>query len=121
MKFAFVTIYVKDMDKSISFYNGLLGLEITMRRLTGDGGEMAMLGGAGSSQVELLYVPQAPAADYSGFSVGIEVADLDEAAAFLAREGYPIQRGPASPAPDVRFAFIQDPNGVEIELIEYSR
>jgi lactoylglutathione lyase len=121
MKFSMVTIYVKNMEKSLSFYHELLGLDIVRRKPYNDG-ELAFLGIAGQPNIELIYAPDfAGQTSYSGFSVGIEVDSLEAATERMKQAGFPRIRGPVSPSPGVSFSFFHDPNGVEIELIERKR
>ncbi|NLW78182.1 MAG: VOC family protein [Ruminococcaceae bacterium] len=118
MKFDFVTLYVKDMAASLEFYHQLLGLTI-LRRFSIENGEIVFVGANGQPAIELIAGPDNAQNTYSGFSIGIEVASLDEATARLGQAGFPVIRGPVSPDGATRFSFIQDPNGIEVELIEY--
>lgn len=118
MKFDFVTLYVKDLAASLAFYHQLLGLTI-LRRFAIEGGEIVFVGANGQPAIELIASPDHAENTYSGFSIGIEVASLDEATARLAKAGFPVIRGPVSPGGGTRFSFIRDPNGIEVELIEY--
>ncbi|MCE1253768.1 MAG: VOC family protein, partial [Anaerolineae bacterium] len=56
MKYLWTTIYVKDLDKSISFYSDLVGLKVLKRFPGKPGIEMAFLGNGTSDEtlVELL-------------------------------------------------------------------
>lgn len=119
MEFDFVTIYVKDVEKSLYFYHEILGLEIQVKQVEGDFA-MIFLGRENEPQIELIYEKEKAAAiTYSGFSVGITVDSLEHAVKALEEKGYLVTRGPYSPSPQVRFSFVEDPNGVEIELIEH--
>lgn len=120
MKFGFVTLYVQNLDRALGFYHGLLGLPVLQRHPAG-AGELAFLGLTGQPSIELLYAPGTPPPTPNGFSVGIEVPSLDEATALLAQNGFPVVRGPLQPAPHTRFSFVRDPDGFEVELIEYLR
>lgn len=119
MHFDFVTIYTRDMDKSLAFCQELLGLSL-LRRSAIENGEMAFLGVEGQPTIEIIAGPEHEKHDYSGFSLGIAVKSLDEATALLEKAGYPLERGPIAPGPGVRFSFFRDPDGIEIELIEHS-
>lgn len=118
MKFGFVTLYVQDMEKSLHFYNEALGLNITERRFTDKGGEMAMLGEPGQPNIELLFDPLYEQNSYTGFSIGIDVEDLDAAVAHMETHKYFLLRGPYSPTPGVRFSFVKDPNDITVQLTE---
>lgn len=116
MKFTFATLHITNMDKSIGFYNGLLGLEVLRRTKTNDG-ELAFLGVEGQPNLELVFSPR-NVGDMAGFSIGIEVESLEEATQMMEENGYPLKSGPISPAPGVTFSFFTGPDGEEIELIQ---
>ncbi|MDL2237958.1 VOC family protein [Christensenellaceae bacterium OttesenSCG-928-K19] len=118
MKFSLATVFVNNMEASLHFYHGLLGLPIQAMRPAGNG-ELAMLGMEGQPQIELIFDPQQTQNTYAGFSLGIEVQSLEGATALLAKEGHPTIRGPICPMPGVRFSFVHDPNGITVQLIEY--
>ncbi|MNW69816.1 Glyoxalase-like domain protein [compost metagenome] len=52
-------------------------------------------------------------------SIGYEVNSLDEAMERLAELNIPIVRGPIQPNPHLRFIYITDPNGFEVQLAEH--
>ncbi len=51
-------------------------------------------------------------------SIGFEVKSLDEAMELFKNKNIPIKRGPISPLPSYRFFFIDDPNGIEIQIVQ---
>ena len=114
MKFEHVTIYVKDLKKSLTFYQGVLGLSVV--RGTPEGHGPIFLGEEGKPLVELIGETENPA--FAGFSVGFQVDSLEEATKKLEDAGYPRIRGPVSPSPRSIFSFFHDPDGVEIQLLE---
>jgi lactoylglutathione lyase len=116
MTFNHITVPVKDLDKSLAFYQGLLGLELQRRSPAWDRRELAFLGVAGQPQIELI---SGEAAAYSGFSIGFVVESLESATEKMEKSGYPRIRGPLSPNPTVAFSFFHDPDGVEIQLLEH--
>lgn len=120
MKFDFITMHVKNMEDSLRFYNEYLGLPLRRRQQI-PGGQLAFLGEENAPQIELIYTEGEPPAACAGFSVGIAVPNLEEATAALAAKGHPVIRGPVSPTPGTVFSFVKDPNGAEIELIEYNK
>ena len=44
MKYSLTTLQVNDMEKTIEFYNGLLGIPITRRQQIGPGKELVFMG-----------------------------------------------------------------------------
>jgi len=114
MKFALTTLYVKDMEKSLSFYHDLLGMPVIRRLSMGPGREMAFLGTAGDVNLEL--ITSDANVTYAGFSIGFEVDDLEAAKERLEVNGYALKRE-IKPAPTVTLAFFNGPNGEEVELM----
>ncbi len=120
MNICWVTLHVRDMEKSLRFYHEYLGLEIFSRFGAETGVEIAMLGAADQPKVELLGGPQtgpAPAVP-GGITIGFAVPSLDDATRSLAQKGVAVLRGPFSPNPHLRFSFVQDPDGYEVQLAE---
>lgn len=118
MKFSFVTLFVKDMEKSLSFYRDFLGMKLQRRQPAKDG-ELAFLGNEGKPMIELVYSPGSPAENPKGFSIGFEVESLEKATLEMEKQGYKLLRGPVSPGPKVSFSFFAGPGSEEIQLIEY--
>ena len=117
MIYLHTTVHVRDMEKSLGFYQGLLGLGLVRRGPSGNG-ELAFLGEAGQPNIELICRPGEDLPACSGFSLGFRVESLDAGTALLEQAGYPLVRGPVSPNPAVRFSFFRDPDGIEIQLVE---
>jgi lactoylglutathione lyase len=118
MNFCWVTLKVGNMENSMKFYNGVLGLPVSMR-MGGGGHEIVMLGDADKPKIELLYDESMKAGSPGNIvSVGIAVPSLEETMELMRSNGIDILRGPVSPAPNVRFFFVRDPDGVEVQLVE---
>lgn len=118
MIYSFVTLHIKDMEKSLAFYRDLLGLQIQSRHPTNDG-ELAFLGEEGKPMIELVYSPRNSKNTYKGFNLGFEVESLEESTDIFTRSGYKLLRGPVSPNESATFAIFSGPDGEEIELIEH--
>ncbi|MNV52769.1 Glyoxalase-like domain protein [compost metagenome] len=56
-----------------------------------------------------------------GVSVGFEVESLDDAMEYLKSLGIPVARGPIAPNPYLRFFYVLDPDGFEVQLAEHSK
>ncbi|MDF2842721.1 MAG: Glyoxalase/bleomycin resistance protein/dioxygenase [Herbinix sp.] len=115
MKFSLTTLYVKDMEKSLEFYNTLIGLPIVRRQVIGEDKELVFLGD-GDTLLEL--IPSDGNVQYAGFSIGFDVDDLLEAKERLENNGYKIKRE-MSPNSSLTLCFLDGPNGEEVELLEY--
>ncbi|MDD3417730.1 MAG: VOC family protein [Lachnospiraceae bacterium] len=117
MKYCWTTIYVKDIEESIDFYQELLGLKICNKFNVDKETEIVMLGLENNVIVELIcnkkrYVKS------TGISMGFEVDSIDDALAEMIKKGITIICGPFSPTPKSKFFFIQDPDGVEIQIVQ---
>jgi lactoylglutathione lyase len=119
-------IRVRDLDRSIDFYTRLLGMNL-IRKKDYPGGEftLAFVGYGDekdNSVIELTYnwprkEPYAIGDGYGHMAIG--VADIYRTCDRLAKEGVKIPRppGPMKHGGSV-IAFIEDPDGYKIELIE---
>ena len=119
MKFCWVTLQVDDLEQSLQFYRDLLGLALVSRFAGGPDVQIAMLGEQDKPKIELICDKAAkPAGRGAGISIGFEVGSLEEAAETAKSHGINIVKGPFSPNPHIRFFFVKDPNGFEIQLVE---
>lgn len=119
MKFCWITLNVKNMEESLTFYEEVIGLKISERFNVEEGLEIAMLGEAYGPKIELICnKSQNASVQKEGISIGFEVESLDKAMELLKDRNIPIKRGPFSPVPTTKFFFIHDPNGVEIQIVQ---
>lgn len=116
-------VRVKDLERSVDFYTTVLGLEVKRRKVLegADATLVFLVDEEGHHPIELTYNHDGRDYDlgdqFGHFAFG--VPDLDEAAAELADHGVEFQRGPYTVSEGgSRIAFIEDPDGIEIELIE---
>jgi lactoylglutathione lyase len=112
---------VSDLDKTIFFYTRVLGLEEIRRSTSGRGSELVFLKAPGSE--ELLEIckfdgsgPVIVGPDLT--HLAFEVEDLDAFAAHAAALGYPLSDGPHKTSSGSVIAFVDAPEGYEIELIQ---
>jgi len=111
---------VSDLEKTISFYKEVLGLEEIRRHTSGRGSQLVFLKAPGSDEeIEICKFDESgPVVVGSDLThLAFEVDDLDEFAKKAADKGYPLSDGPHSTGTG-RIAFIDAPEGYEIELIE---
>ena len=118
MKFMWTTLPVSDMEKSLEFYSGLMGLG-PIARMGVPQHQVVMLGKEGETRLELIYEPGRAIPETPGgtISMGYAPENLDEFMAKLGEMGIPAV-GPISPSPDIRFFFIKDPDGYTVQLVE---
>ena len=121
-KFTYVGIRVKDMDKSITFYTTFLGMKLKGRsRIEMNKGEVASLVTEdGGFELELNYYEKDSvyATEYSA-GEGLDhlcfgVEDLTKALEAARASGYRVISEHKSNGG--RWAYVEDPNGIWIEL-----
>lgn len=114
-----ITLRVRDLEASLHFYHGILGLPVD-RRFESRGKQIAMLGPEGQPKLELIQDNGPALKPECGVSVGFEAGALDEAMKVLNSLGIPVARGPVMPNPHLRFFYILDPDGFEVQIAEHS-
>jgi lactoylglutathione lyase len=114
---------VQDLEKSVSFYKDVLGREELRRPTSGRGSQLGFLKAPHSDgEIEICKVEVCgrivvgPDLTHLAF----EVDDLEEFAKHAKAKGYPLSDGPHSTGTG-KIAFIDAPEGYEIELIEHGR
>jgi len=122
-KLIYTGIRVKDLGDSIKFYTNVLGMkELRRSKIAAAEGEVAILASEkGGYELELNYYPPG-SKFYSSYNNGEEldhlafqVDNLDAALEEARKAGYPLvleMKGQTE-----RWAYIQDPNGIYIELV----
>ena len=119
------TIRITDPARSLEFY-GAIGLELVGSLTMGPGYTLLYLAGNGGGALELVVNDtDDPSYDRSPGSghIGLEVPDLVATLAALEEGGYRPEASPASPAGrgDLNpIAFVRDPDGTRVELLQAS-
>jgi len=112
---------VDDLDKTASFYKEVLGLKEISRHTSPRGSTLAFFQVPGSlEQIELCHFPKSgPVHVQSDLThLAFEVEDLEAFGKHSAAKGYPFSDGPTVTSSGSKIAFIDAPEGYEIELIE---
>lgn len=118
MNLTSVIIHVTDLEPSIQFYENVLGMKVMKRFPAGPNQEIAYMEGDGAN-VELIAHKDLDSLSHdSHLALGVQVDSLEEAMEKMQKAGVPIESGPFEPNPTIRFFFIQDPNGVTIEILQ---
>ncbi len=115
---------VMDLEKTVSFYKDVLGLEETRRHTSGRGSQLVFFKAPGSEEeIELCKFdesgPVVVGPDLT--HLAFEVDDIEEFARHAAAKGYPLSDGPHPNSSGGAIAFIDAPEGYEIELIQPGR
>ena len=118
MKYLWTTIHVKDMKKSLEFYQKVVGLPLNKSFSGGPDMEFSFLG-HGQTQIELICDKNVKEVQIGkDISLGFEVESVDKMMDFVKQRGIDIVAGPISPNEHVTFFFVEDPNGVRIQFVE---
>ena len=123
MKFLHTMIRVKDIDASLKFYTEVLDMELDKKKRLDDCWLYFLNDKEGTCQIELTYNDETPEDGYeigSGFGhFAFAVESLDEFSAKIENLGYEYLYEPFDlNGKGTKIAFIKDPDGYEIELIE---
>jgi lactoylglutathione lyase len=112
---------VTDLEKTVSFYRDVLGLEETRRHTSGRGSQLVFFKAPGSEEeIEICKFdesgPVVVGADLT--HLAFEVDDIEQFGRESAKKGYPLSDGPHPNGKGGAIAFIDAPEGYEIELIQ---
>jgi lactoylglutathione lyase len=121
--FTYTAIRTRNLDRSLRFYLGVLGMGLVSRSKTPIG-EFAVLETSNSKHtLEINYYPE-DSPEGIPYNKGNEidhlafkVCDVDEAVAFCREKGFPPIFGPETFG-DWRVAYLEDPDGIWIELVK---
>jgi len=116
---------VNDLDRTVKFYKDVLGLEEVRRHKSPRGSELVFMQSPGSEeQIELCHFPNSGPVQVQPdlTHLAFEVESLEEFGKHLAKHGLKYSDGPIYKEDGSGgFAFIDAPEGYEIELIQRSK
>ncbi|MDQ6650935.1 MAG: VOC family protein [Actinomycetota bacterium] len=123
MRTLHIGLRVADLDRSLAFYTGL-GYDVLGSVQETEFGSLTMLKLPGDEfvTVELVHDPGSGVVDPGGLNhVVIQVDSMDATVAGLTARGVQVEP-PSSPdgSEDFRTAWISDPDGYRIELVQWS-
>jgi lactoylglutathione lyase len=113
---------LNDLERTVKFYEQALGLKVSRRHTSPRGAQLAFLAVPNSEEeIELCQMP--PGAEPVKVQpdlmhLAFEVDDLERFAAELKNNGFVLSDGPTKTGSGSVIAFIDAPEGYEIELIQ---
>jgi len=115
---------VADLEKTVFFYRDVLGLQEIRRQTSGRGSQLVFLKAPESDEeIEICKFDESgpivvgPDLTHLAF----EVDDIEQLARDSAKKGYPLSDGPHPNGKGGAVAFIDAPEGYEIELIQRAK
>jgi len=112
---------VNDLERTVKFYRDALGLEEVRRHKSPRGSELVFLKAPQSDEeIEICFFPGSePVKCQSDLThLAFEVDSLNDFEKHLAKHGLKYSDGPTKSSSGTTFAFIEAPEGYEIELIQ---
>jgi lactoylglutathione lyase len=124
-RYLHTSIFVNDMTESIDFYTAKLGLKLLggPHHYPGNA-DMAFVGEDWNSYIELVYDleehdPYGIGNRYEHLAIEIDDDNLADYIEKIRAKGVKVTREPKkSPGGSRAIAFIEDPNGIPVELLE---
>jgi lactoylglutathione lyase len=112
---------VSDLDESAGFYQKVFGLEVTRKHESPRGSKLVFLSVPNSDEeIELTYFPgSGPVAVQEDLiHLAFEVESMSVFQTHVESLGLSLSDGPTSSSSGSTFAFVDAPDGYEIEVIE---
>ena len=112
---------VNDLERTVRFYQDALGLTLTRRHTSPRGAQLAFLTVPNSEEeIEICQLANSPTVQVQPdlMHLAFEVDDLDAFASELQKKGYALSDGPTQTSSGSVIAFIDAPEGYEVELIQ---
>lgn len=115
MKMQHVTVQTARFEEEIAFYRDIVAL--TIRRDARPGRNMVFLSDTdGDTCMEIIENPDSHDAGNAWLSVGFKTQDVEALRSELEERGY-APSPMTSPGPGVKFFFVRDPAGVNVQFI----
>jgi len=116
---------VNDLERTVRFYEQALGLRVARRHTSPRGAQLAFLATPNSDEeIEICQMPPgAPPVQVQPdlMHLAFEVDNLATFAAAAEKRGFKLSDGPTKTGSGAVIAFIDAPEGYEIELIQAGR
>ena len=114
---------VNDIERTVKFYQDALGLTVARRSVSPRGAQIVFLATPNSDEeIEICQLPNSPsvAVQPDLMHLAFEVENLTAFAAAAEKRGFKLSDGPTKTGSGSVIAFIDAPEGYEVELIQRS-
>ena len=115
---------VNDLAGTVKFYQEALGLTLSRQHTSPRGAQLAFLTTPNSEEeIEICQLPNSPgvAVQPDLMHLAFEVENLAAFTAELEKKGYKLSDGPTASGSGSVIAFIDAPEGYEVELIQRAK
>ena len=115
---------VNDLERTVKFYESALGLKVARRSVSPRGAQIVFLQTPNSDEeIEICQLPNSPSVQVQPdlMHLAFEVDSIEAFAAEAAKKGYKLSDGPTKTSSGAIIAFIDAPEGYEVELIERAK
>jgi len=122
MNFSHTMIRVKNIDNSLNFYKEVLGLKVLRTMELEDATLYFISDEKESCTIELTYNHQLPEGGYNHGNyfghLAFDTKDMDKFTEVVQKHGLEYSIAPFEIKKGLKIAFLQDPDGFSIEIIE---
>lgn len=121
VRYLHTMIRVRDLDAAIAFYSSCFGYGLRSRREGPEGSEIAFLAMEGDpGELQLMHVPggAAFAVPERLMHLAYRVDDLAAMLEAVTAAGATIAKGPYTLPSGSQVAFVRDPDGYDLELVQ---
>ena len=112
---------VNDLERTVRFYEEAVGLTVSRRSISPRGAQIAFLRTPNSDEeIEICQLPNSPSVQVQPdlMHLAFEVEDMGAFVQQLEQKGYKLSDGPTPISSGSTIAFIDAPEGYEVELIQ---
>jgi lactoylglutathione lyase len=115
---------VNDLERTVKFYQDVLELKVSRRSVSPRGAQIVFLQTPNSDEeIEICFLPNSPSVQVQPDLVHLAF-EVDDLAAFtrtIEQKGYKLSDGPTPLGNGGVIAFIDAPEGYEVELIQRAK
>ena len=115
---------VNDLERTVKFYEQALDLKVARRSVSPRGAQIVFLQTPNSDEeIEICQLPNSASVQVQPdlMHLAFEVDDLQDFTAKLEKKGFKLSDGPTPTSSGSIIAFIDAPEGYEVELIQRAR
>jgi len=115
---------VNDLERTVKFYTEALELKVAKRSISPRGAQIVFLATPNSDEeIEICQLPNSPSVQVQPdlMHLAFEVEDMTAFVRNLEQKGYKLSDGPTPHGAGSVLAFIDAPEGYEVELIQRAK